>query len=127
MYSNNPYYDKNLHLLEYDMLYGEKYIYGGVDRYSASKLQLGLYPITIDNVRQGTDVVVVTGDHFTEASSIFINGHKQETKFVDEHALLTYHYELQEGDRIRVRQMTSTGGKIGSTDEWIYPSDSQIK
>ena len=125
MYSNNPYYDKNLHLLEYDMLYGEKYIYGGVDRYSPSKLQLGLYPITIDNVRQGTDVVVVTGEHFTESSCIFINGHKQETKFVDEHALLTYHYELKEGDRILVRQMTSTGGKIGATDEWIYPSDLQ--
>ncbi len=123
LHADNPYYDMNLHLLEYDMLYGKKYIYGGVDRYDASLLQLGLYPITIENVRQGTDVVVVTGEHFTESSCIFINGHKQETKFVDENALLTYGYELTDGDRIRIRQITSTGGKLGSTDEWIYLSN----
>ncbi|MBQ1172450.1 MAG: sulfatase-like hydrolase/transferase [Lachnospiraceae bacterium] len=121
-YVDNLNYEKYLNLLEYDMLFGKKYIYGEVDRYDVSQLQLGLYPITIKDVRQDTDSVVVTGEHFTESSCIFINGHKQETNYIDENTLITYGYELTADDRIRIRQITSTGGKIGSTDEWIYSS-----
>jgi len=120
MFMGTKSYDKYLNYLQYDMLYGEQYVYGGVDRYEKSDIQMGLYPVTIEKVRQGNGVVVVKGDHFTEASAIYINGHKADTKFQSEKALLAYGYELEDCDRVTVRQTTSTGGKIGNTEEWIY-------
>ncbi len=107
-------------MLQYDMLYGEHYVYGGVDRYEPSNLRLGLYDITIDNVRQGNNVVVVTGEHFTEASHVYVNGKRKDTEFVDENTLIIRDFELEDGDRIRVRQMTSTGGALGDTESYIY-------
>lgn len=120
LYKDAVNYLPYLGMLEYDMLYGEHYVYGGVDRYEPSNLQFGFYEITIDNVRQGNNVVVVTGQHFTEASHVYVNGKRKDTEFVSENALLVRDFELEEGDRIRIRQVTSTGGAMGDTESYIY-------
>lgn len=120
IYKNAVNYQSYLHILQYDMLYGEHYVYDGVDKYDASELHMGLYDITLDDVRQGNGVVVVSGQHFTESSHVYINGRKKDTQFVNEHALLVWDEELDEGDRIRVKQITSTGGSLGGTDDYIY-------
>lgn len=117
---NSPDYLKGLELLQYDMLYGEHYVYGGVDRYDPTDLHMGYYDIAIENVRQGADAMVVTGGHFTESSRIYVNGKKQDTKFINEKALMVRGFELEEGDRIRVKQITSTGGSLGGTEDYIW-------
>ena len=120
LYKDAVNYLPYLWMLQYDMLYGEHYVYDGVDRYEPSNLRLGLYDITIDNVRQGNNVVVVTGEHFTEASHVYVNGKRKDTGFVDENTLIVRDFELEDGDRIRVRQVTSTGGALGGTESYIY-------
>lgn len=113
-------YQSYLGMLQYDMLYGEHYVYDQVNRYEPSQLQLGFYDIVIHNVRQGNGVVVVTGEHFTEASRVYIDGKKKDTEFVDEGVLMVWDVELKDGDRIRVRQETSTGGALGGTESYIF-------
>lgn len=123
LYKDAVNYQAYLEMLQYDMLYGEHYVYDQVDRYEPTELQLGLYDITIDQVRQGNGVVVVTGEHFTEASHVYVDGKKKDTEFVSENALIVRDLELEDGDRIRVRQVTSTGSAMGGTESYIYILD----
>ena len=59
-------YLKNLELLEYDMLYGKKYIYDGENPYEATTLQMGIDPITISEILyfEGTETVYIKGGRF---------------------------------------------------------------
>ena len=119
-YKGRQGYRTYLNLLQYDMLYGEHYVYDGVDRYEPSDMQIGLNPVTIRNVRQGNGVLVVTGDNFTEASAVYVDGKKKETQVQSSHVLLVWDYEIKEGARVRVRQVTSTGGTLGGSERYIY-------
>ncbi len=123
VYENAASYSQYLEMLQYDMLYGEHYVYDGVDRYEPSELKMGLFDITIDNVRQGSDVMVVSGQHFTESSRVYVNGKRQDTEFINENSLMVRDFVLKEGDRIRVKQITSTGGSLGGTEDYIYLSE----
>lgn len=116
-------YEKYMEVLQYDMLYGEKYIYDGVDKYVASDLQMGLYEITLDMVRQSGDGFIVGGDNFTEFSQVYVNGKKQDTEFINKKALRVADLELETGDRVLVKQITSSGGTLSYTDEFIYLMD----
>ena len=49
-HSEDEDYQTNLKLLQYDMLYGNQYIYGGINPFERTKLQMGVVPITISNV-----------------------------------------------------------------------------
>ena len=60
-------YMDGLENLQYDILYGEKYIYDGVDKYPATDLQMGVDPIGLKDVASADDdTVVITGSNFME-------------------------------------------------------------
>ena len=45
-------YLKNLKMLEYDMLYGKRYIYGGTAPFETVDMKMGIRPIKIEEVVQ---------------------------------------------------------------------------
>ena len=49
-FKNTSDYLADLKLLQYDMLYGEQYIYGGTNPFIATDLKMGTYDISITDV-----------------------------------------------------------------------------
>ena len=55
-FRNTSDYLDDLKLLQYDMLYGEKYIYGGTNPFIATDLKMGTYDISITDVYEEISV-----------------------------------------------------------------------
>ena len=127
-------YLSKLHLLTYDILYGEMYAYDGVNPYVEIDLQLGTYDIVVNDVRQTTldelksfdvelgiddmDAVelaeyvlnsyIICGEHFTEASKVFVNNSELETYFISDKMLLINTESLESLDVITVSQKSAS-------------------
>ncbi len=150
-FKNTPNYLEDLKLLQYDMLYGEKYIYNGVNPFIATDLKMGTYDISITDVYEetttteeveilesiepsedseaieeideleGKNNLVVKGENFNEFSKVYINGKYNKTVFIDSNTLMVNDITLEPNSSIVVTQRTTGGGKLSSTNEFIYP------
>ncbi|WP_195999945.1 alkaline phosphatase family protein [Clostridium sp. 1001271B_151109_B4] len=116
-------YLSDLKLLQYDMLYGEKYIYSGENPFIATDLKMGTYDITITNVYEEDGNLIVKGENFNKYSKIYINEQYTKTVFVDENTLMAQNVTLEPDSSIVVTQRTSGGGKLGSTNTFTYTVD----
>ena len=107
--SGNESYIDELNLLEYDMLYGEFYCYGGANPYTASDLQMGVVPVTISGAVWEDGVLTVYGEHFTRWSRVVVDGDTLDTVFVD-NGTITAELKAppEDGAVLTVRQDTSS-------------------
>ena len=120
---NDSYYYENLGVLEYDMLYGKRYVYDQQEiPHQPTDLQYGLEEVVITDVVSADDgTVTVYGDHFTTHSKIFINDEKQnETVYWNEHTLVLSGQWLEENDMIRVGQVATEVAELNSSEEYRY-------
>ena len=80
-------YQTDLKALEYDLLYGETYIYDGEVPFTASNLQMGTNPLKIADVYQKDGQYIVRGDNFTPYCRVYFDGKELESQWIDEHHL----------------------------------------
>ena len=113
-------YYEGLELLEYDMLYGDFYCYGGKNPYTSSDMQMGTVPITIDGVKVTQQGLYVYGENFTAWSRISVNGEAEETELIDGNTLLLEDYEPTEGDEISVAQVTDNLVRLSESESVVY-------
>ncbi len=102
-------YDQGLHMLQYDMLYGEQYLYGTAGSpYKQVDMQMGLYDITVtgaENIEKGGFGYLVYGTHFTPFTYVYINGEKAEDIiYYDASTIIVFDDFLEDGDEITLQQ-----------------------
>ena len=113
-------YQEKLKMLEYDMLYGKKYLYGGTIPYEPTDIQMGTVPITIKRITCKQGNVYIQGKNFTESSVVYVNGKKQETEFFSPEYLILRDKTLEDMDRVLVKQLVSSGTVLSKTNQYIY-------
>ena len=113
-------YLEGLRVLEYDILYGDREVYGGKLPYSQTNLQMGHKSISINSVSNADDHVVITGENFTEYSCVMINGEYVDSIFSNSTLLLLDGISLQSGDSVAVVQKGKDGVKLSSTSLFIF-------
>lgn len=114
-------YKNDMEMLQYDILYGERYAYGKEDLYPASNLEMGVEDIRLTTFMPTGDKLIVTGDHFTPWSRVFVNGEKVSTTFLSSNQLQIKMSALQDGDNtIVVNQMGSSNTVFRSSNEKVY-------
>lgn len=102
-------YQVDLEALQYDMLYGERYVFGGDNPYIATDMQLGTVPVFFDGLQEvqpGT--WYVTGENFTASSYLEVNGELADTTLISPTTLLVNNLTLEEGDEICVAQQSNS-------------------
>lgn len=112
-------YEKNLQMLQYDMLYGNRDVYGGENLYQTTDMKMGVLPITIQNISYAGDSVYIMGENFTEKSVILKNGKKQETIFIDKNTIMMTQNKMEPGDYFSVAQMTDIGTILSETEPFV--------
>ena len=114
-------YEDEMELLQYDILYGERYAYGGEDLYPASDLEMGVEDIVLSSFVPNGDTLYVMGDNFTPWSRVFVNDKKVSTTFISSTQLQIKMSALEEGDNsIVVNQMGSSNTKFRSSNEEVF-------
>lgn len=113
-------YKAELEMLEHDMLYGEKEVYNGVNPYSPTDMKMGVEDISINSVYVIENSLFVIGDNFTKWSNIFVNGKKQNTKFINNKLLISETIDAKAGDLITVTQISEDGTVLGTSMEYEF-------
>ena len=116
-------YSYALHSLQYDILYGDCVAYGGKIPFEPTDIKLGLTDITITDVYHSNGEIYVKGVGFTESSKVFVNGHSEDTEFVDDTTLILSGVKLDSGDKIKIVQVSDLIFHISSSEVYIYTEE----
>ena len=119
-FAETPRYQEYLELLEYDMLYGKKAVYGGSDGYRPTDMQMGIKPIALEQYRMLGSTLYVFGSEFTPYSRICINGDPADTVFISSGAIKADDLSLEEEDQITVAQVGEDGIFLSETDSLSF-------
>lgn len=111
-----------LESLEYDILYGERYVYGEEESpYAGTDMIFGARPISISSVSVSEDEITVRGENFTLSSRITVDGEVlSTTRNPDGSLTATLESGLEAGDAITVAQYTSEDTFLGETAPYYY-------
>ncbi|MEE1238105.1 MAG: LTA synthase family protein, partial [Turicibacter sp.] len=118
-YQDSADYQQNLKLLQYDMLYGERYIYDGINPYEPTKIKMGVNEISISDVyndEQGN--FIIKGQNFTDYSRLKINDSTYETTYIDPNTLMVTDYTLNESDTFAIQQVTVTNHVLSTSSKY---------
>ena len=112
-------YRENLEILEYDMLYGKKYVYEGLELKEDDQMIMGLHPIVIKDARVKQENLFVYGENFTSASVVFQNEEKMaDTIFVNPDLLIVPGLIPEDGTLLTVCQLSGEGFVLGTTQAY---------
>lgn len=81
-YEKKKNYKENLEALSYDMLYGKGYIYGGINPYKPTDMQMGVKEIKIQRIVKIGEKYYIKGKNFTEYSKISLDGEPLKTVYL---------------------------------------------
>lgn len=120
---NTQDYQVDLEMLQYDILYGEHYIYDGETPYEKTDMKLGVVDTQFDGIEEISDGrYYIRGSNFTQSSYLEVNGELVEATFIDENTLLVLTDLLQDGDEVDIatRSNSSTHRVLTRTESYIY-------
>lgn len=113
-------YDSELAALEYDILYGDKYLYDGVTPYQRTDMRMGVKDVAVTSALLREDTVIVRGENFTPFSVVYVDGKALDTFYIDQHTLTAHKgllTRLAENAQIRVCQVDADGTVLSAAAE----------
>ena len=116
--AGTPAYMTDLEALQYDLLYGKRYAYGGIDKYPASDLEMGVSDVVIDRAYFFDGKLHIYGSNFTKWSKVFVNGEKVTTNYESGQCLTIKASAVQNGDTITVCQVGSSNTIFRESNEF---------
>lgn len=127
--------------IQYDMLYGERYMYPDGWPYEPTDMQYGIEPISITDITEGDYQVLsenpeeapeqlhgyyIKGENFNECSFVWIDdGFKKDTIYIDRNTLFIPDIEFEDGEEICVAQVGDDSIDIGKTEPFIYQAPAE--
>ena len=120
---NTKDYQVDLEMLQYDILYGEQYVYDGTNPFEKMKMTLGVKAAELHSIEKIADgQYYIKGANFTQSAFLEVNGELVEANFIDENTLMVLDTELVTGDEVDVaiRSNSSTHKVLTRTDKYLY-------
>ena len=100
----DPSYRRDLKLLQYDVLYGKNYLYGGKTPYQPTELRMGMEPITITGLWEKDGAWYVGGENFSPHCQVVRAGDRLETEYLSPYLLrLTEDPETTEAGELEMQ------------------------
>lgn len=116
-YSDRDDYMKNLEVLAYDMLYGDRFIYGGDNPFKPTKLKMGVKDIKIDEVVKIGENYYIKGQNFTEFSKISLGDKVLKTVYLGYTVLaLKEEVDLEDVSKMKVSQVEKNKEILSTTE-----------
>lgn len=120
-YDTEDAYQNDMELLQYDLLYGERYAYGGQDLYPASDLVMGTQEVVLDHVVEKGKYFYIIGENFTKWSKLYVNGERVSTTYQTDKRLRVKKDKIPKGlSTLVVNQMGSSETVFRSSNEMKF-------
>ena len=114
-------YLSDLEVLQYDILYGDQYVYNGNPPITEGHMEMGIRDVTLDNLTLNFDgSYSLYGTNFTKWSKVYINDEKQKSKFLNNTRIELPESELAEGDIITVSQVGSSNTIFRTSQKYVF-------
>lgn len=139
-------YKSKLHLLMYDMLYGEKYVYNGEKPFDKTKILYGVNEVVINKVTynaedvnvdsnedkedgsiidsiidEGESYIYIEGENFNEFSHVFIDGEEYDADLISSTLLkVEIDEDLISGTELHIEQINSAGKTLRKSEMFVY-------
>ncbi len=114
-------YMSGLEMLQYDLLYGRRYAYGGGDLFPKSDIVMGVGDVRIDRIYPFAGKLHIYGDNFTNWSRVYVNGEKVSTTYESGQCLTIDTASVNgDGDVITVNQNGSNSTIFRSSNAYTY-------
>lgn len=122
-------YLSDLELLQYDILYGEQYVYEKCGKpITEGHMVMGVKDTVITDLDVQFDgTVSIYGENFTKQSKVFINGEKQSSTFLNNMRIDLKDTEIEEGDRIMVAQVGSSNTIFRTSKTYEYKNGKLVQ
>ncbi|MBQ4088827.1 MAG: LTA synthase family protein [Clostridia bacterium] len=113
-------YLTELEILEYDLIYGDNYLYDGEYPYEATEMRMGIHDIEINTVNYRYGRLMIKGTGFNEFSKVVIDGEVRPTAYIDTHTLAVVMETFpEEANSIVVAQISNEDIELSRTDEYL--------
>lgn len=104
-YIDTEEYEKNLQILEYDIIEKDAAVYNGIS-FEPTELKLGIEDIVVTGYDYDAERnLTVYGENFNEHSAIYINGTRKSTVYVDKNTLKVEKVKLKNDYEVSVGQV----------------------
>ena len=113
-------YMQDLEMLQYDLLYGNRYAYDGEDRYPSSDLIMGINDVVVEAAYLYGGKLHIYGDNFTKWSKVYVNGEKVTTSYESGQVLTISDDLVENGDTITVCQVGSSSTIFRSSNDYTF-------
>lgn len=113
-FKDTPNYLNNLKMLQYDMIYGKKYVYDGVNPYSKIDMRYDVEDIIFENIYIDGKDLYINGNNFNDYTTVYINDKLIDTEVLSKQLLRVKNLDVSEDDKIYLEQL----GKNGKSHLW---------
>ena len=114
-------YLADLELLQYDIMYGEQYVYDGEPPITEGHMQMGVKDVEItDLVPKLEEGYSLYGENFTKNSRVYVNGERQKSSFLNNTRIELPETTLENGDVVTVSQVGSSNTIFRTSCEYVY-------
>jgi hypothetical protein len=111
-------YMNDLRMLQYDIMYGDRYTYEVGTEYGPSDLIMGVNDVTIDSAYFFNGRLHIYGDEFTKWSKVYVNDEQVSTKYESGQVLSIKASDVKNGDTIKVCQVGSSNTIFRESNEY---------
>lgn len=80
--AEEPGYLSNLRRIQYDMLYGHRYLTDGQAPYAPSEMKMGVAPITVSRLYRSGEAWCIAGENFSPYCRVYADGKELETVYL---------------------------------------------
>lgn len=113
-------YLTELEILEYDLIYGDNYLYNGDFPYEATDIQMGIHDIVINSANYRYGRLMIKGSGYNEFSKVVIGEEVLPTAYIDTHTLAVVMDEFpEEAESIVVAQISNEDIELSRTKEFL--------
>ena len=114
----SPEYRQELEMLEYDILYGKQYLYGGRSPFLPTDLKMGVRDIVIQDIVEIGGKYYLKGENFTQYSKVTLRGELLNTVYLGPTVLgLQDKADPEDIPEMKVSQVEKNNKEILSTTE----------
>jgi phosphoglycerol transferase MdoB-like AlkP superfamily enzyme len=115
-------YQSKFYDLQYDMLYGDRNVYGGVNPFKATKIQYGVNDIIINKISFDDEFLYIEGKNFNDFSNVFIGDEREDCELISSTLLKVEikKEDIEEGSEIVIQQRNSADKKLRESEPFLF-------
>ncbi len=120
-------YMNDLKMLQYDIMYGNRYTYEHGTEYGPSDLIMGVNDVVIDDAYFFNGMLHIYGDQFTKWSKVYVNDEMVSTKYESGQVLSIKASDVSNGDTIKVCQMGSSNTIFRESNSYVVSDPTMVE